>query len=211
MSTSGSDFICSARDGIPLLIAQASNRSGSLLTTLPYQPGPKRACSRKTSGANPRPPAAACRKPSVRRSNQRGTSGGTNQEPGGIEGVERQARLAAEQQVGDQFAGHGREQDAVAEVTGRDAQPAPFAKAADDRHSVGGSRPQARPRLDEGGLTQAWRELHCLLEEPGNDRRGGTRVEADVLDGRSDDRVPVRPRQGVAIAIVDHEPQRSAG
>src|SRR5438552_10850282 len=103
MSTSGSDLTSSARWGMPLLIAQASSRSGSALTTLPYQPGPNRARSRYTSGASQRPPAAACRKPSARRSKARGTSGGTDDEAAGIKGVEREARPATSHEIGDQL------------------------------------------------------------------------------------------------------------
>src|SRR5919201_4879730 len=203
MSTSGSDLTWRARCGMPLLIAQASSRSGSALTTFPYQPGPNRARSRNTSGASHKPPVAACRNPSARRSNQRGTSGGTNHEPGGIEGIERQPRLAAKEQVGDQLARDWRQQDAVAEVTGRDAQSAPLAKTAEHGQAVGRSGPQTRPGLDERGVGQPWSELHGLRQEAGDHRGRGPRIESDVFDGGSRDRDPVSPRQGIAVGAVD--------
>src|SRR5947209_6372612 len=117
MSTSGSDLTSRARRGMALLTAQASRRSGSELTTLPYHPGPKRACSRYTSGASHSPPASAWRNPSARRAKARGVSGGTDEEAGRVEGIDGKSRRAARQQIGDHFAGDRRQQNAVPEVT----------------------------------------------------------------------------------------------
>src|SRR5712691_10539700 len=185
MSMSGSDLTSSARWGIALLTAQASRRSGSELTTLPYHPGPKRACSRYTSGASHKPPASAWRNPSARRAKARGVSGGTDEEAGGVEGIEGESRSAAHQQIGDHFASDRRQQDAGAEVARGNRHATPSGEPPQQWKPIRGCRTQPGPRGNERSIGQPRRETRDRREQSRDAGHCRTRVVSGLLYGGS--------------------------
>src|ERR1700726_445224 len=210
MLTSGSDLTSSARRGIALLIAQASSRSGSALTTLPYQPGPNRARSKYTSGASHRPPATAWRNPSARRAKARGTSGGTDEEPARVEGIEWQSRPVARQQVGDDLAGDRREQDALPEMAGGDRDAVPSWQRTEQWQSIRRRRAESSPGRREGGIGQPGRETgnHGQQAADAGRRRAG--VVPGLFHGGSHVGPSVRLGQHVTLAGAHYVPEPGA-